>query len=388
MGREPEGVRSASASTIEIDFYYQGTRCRERLKLKPTTSNLKRAARHRAAVIAAIEDGTFDYSVTFPASKNAHKFIRSDRLDNYLAQWLEHKRPTLKASSYRTYKTIVERLIVPKLGHLLLPEVSRPKVRDWLSGLTVGNKRMSNIQTVLRSALTDAVHDDLLQTNPLHGWHYRRNEAPANTGPDPFTREEQSAILGALRPESRPLIQFAFWTGMRPSEYIALEWGDIDWQRMEIHVTKSITAAARGEIEDTKTNAGRRVISLLPPAAEALKQQKAATFMHPSGRIFLWPRSQKPFSGDTDIREKIWRPALLRAGVRYRRLYQARHTFGSMMLSAGEPLAWVSRQMGHRDVVFTARTYARWIPNDSPELGMRAVEMFGQHSQDSVSNDA
>jgi integrase len=48
-----------------------------------------------------------------------------------------------------------------------------------------------------------------------------------------------------------------------------------------------------------------------------------------------------------------------------------------MMLSAGEPLAWVSKQMGHRDVVFTARTYAQWIPNASPELGLKAVEMFG-----------
>ncbi|OBX35623.1 hypothetical protein A8U91_04697 [Halomonas elongata] len=71
-----EGVRIASASTVEIDFYYQGVRCRERLKLQPTPANLRKAARHRAAIIDAIDAGTFDYQVTFPRSKNARKFLR------------------------------------------------------------------------------------------------------------------------------------------------------------------------------------------------------------------------------------------------------------------------------------------------------------------------
>ncbi|RAH37447.1 Arm DNA-binding domain-containing protein [Halomonas sp. SL1] len=372
-----EGVRVTSASTIGIDFYYKGVRCRERLKLKPTPANLKKAARHRAAVIDAIEAGTFDYKVTFPRSKNARKFLRGDRLDNYLRSWLEAKKPTLKASTIRTYDTIIERLIIPELGELLLEEVTRPIVREWVAKLTCGNKRISNILTVLRSALGDAMHDELIDTNPIKGWHYRRNDGPVSSrGPDPFTKEEQEAILAAMRDEVRPLFQFAFWTGMRPSEYIALEWGDIDWQRMEITVSKSSTRDAKGHLEDTKTSAGRRTISLLPPAAQALKAQKRLTRLNPSGRIFLWPRGQQPFRSDADIREKLWRPAVLRSGVRYRTLYQTRHTFASMMLSAGEPLAWVSKQLGHRDVVFTARTYAKWVPNSSPDIGMRAVEMF------------
>lgn len=375
--KQHEGVRAASASTIEIDFYYAGARCRERLKLEPTPANLKKAARHRAAVISAIESGSFDYQITFPRSKNARKFLRGDRLDNYLRQWLGVKKPTLKASTIKTYNTIIEKLIIPELGHLLLAEVSRPIVRNWIATLTCGNKRISNILTVLRSALSDAMHDEVIAVNPLQGWHYRRKENPTlKKGPDPFDRKEQAAILTAMRDQVRPLFQFAFWTGLRPSEYIALEWGDIDWHRMEITVNKSSTYAAKGEIEETKTAAGKRIVALLPPAAEALRAQKAFTLLHPSGRVFLWPKSQKTFRGDSDIREKLWRPAVIRSGVRYRTLYQTRHTFASMMLSAGEPLAWVSKQLGHRDVVFTARTYAKWIPNSSPEVGLKAVEMF------------
>ncbi|RXE48737.1 site-specific integrase [Chromohalobacter israelensis] len=383
MGKQTDfdGVRAASSSTIEIDFYYQGARCRERIKLKPTPANLKKAARHRAAILDSIEADTFDYQVTFPRSKNARKFLRGDRLDHYLREWLNRKRPTLKASTIKTYSKIIEQLIVPALGDRMLPEVTRPAVRDWVATLSCGNKRLGNILTVLRGALADAMHDELIHTNPLQGWHYRRQEKPkAATGPDPFTRDEQARILMAMRDEVRPLFQFAFWTGLRPSEYIALEWGDIDWERKEVRVTKSSTAAAKGEIEDTKTAAGNRVVTLLPPALEALKRQRQYTLLHPSGRVFLWPKSQLPFKSDCDIREKLWRPAVKRSGVRYRTAYQTRHTYGSMMLSAGEPLAWVSKQMGHRDVIFTARTYAQWIPNASPDLGLRAVEMFAQKS--------
>lgn len=78
------------------------------------------------------------------------------------------------------------------------------------------------------------------------------------------------------------------------------------------------------------------------------------------------------------IKESAWIPALKKAGVRYRNPYQTRHTYASMMLSAGENLAWVSNQMGHSDVLITARTYARWISNDEQQ-GKKAIEMFGSN---------
>jgi len=72
----------------------------------------------------------------------------------------------------------------------------------------------------------------------------------------------------------------------------------------------------------------------------------------------------------------MWKPVLKKAGVKYRNPYQTRHTYASMMLSASEPLAWVSKQMGHSSIVTTATKYVRWIPESDPLVGNRAVEMF------------
>jgi integrase len=137
-----------------------------------------------------------------------------------------------------------------------------------------------------------------------------------------------------------------------------------------------LTQGSEEPEEGTKT-APNRDVKLLPPALEALKAQKAFTYLK-GQEIFQNPRTDRRWAGDAPIRKSMWTHALKRAGVRYRRPYQTRHTYASMMLMSGEHIAWVSRQMGHKDWAFTARTYARWIPDDQPEAGNRAVERYAR----------
>jgi hypothetical protein len=50
-----------------------------------------------------------------------------------------------------------------------------------------------------------------------------------------------------------------------------------------------------------------------------------------------------------------------------------RHTFASQLLQEGAPIAYVSRQLGHRDASITLRVYAHWIPDVS---AMKAVNLL------------
>lgn len=372
-----DGVRAASGSTIEIDFYYKNIRCRERIKLQPTPANLKRAFRHRAAILDAIEAGTFDYPTTFPNSKNASKFHgpgSDTTLATYLATWLTMKEPTLKASTLADYTKIINNQIVPVLGGIGITELTRAQVRDWVAAMTCSRKRIANLVSPLRAALDDAVHDDYIQVNPIAGWSYKKTEPPKDTHVDPFTREEQQAILAATRGQFHNLVEFALWSGLRTSELIALQWSDIDYGKNVIRITKAKTAAAEAP-EQPKTAAGTRVVKLLLPAKAALHAQRQYTILQ-NKTIFTNPKTGKPWTGDKQIRESYWRPALLDAGVRYRNPYQTRHTYASMMLSAGEPLAWVAHQMGHTSVLMTAKAYARWIPDADPAAGDKALALW------------
>ena len=134
-------------------------------------------AQHRAAILDAIARGTFDYSVTFPDSKNRFKFAErpqsaGTRLEEYLETWIKGKQQQLKASTWAGYNKIVTMINQTDLGRILLPDLRRTHVRDWCKKQTSSNKWLANVQSVLRSALQEALDDDLIETNPLYGWKY------------------------------------------------------------------------------------------------------------------------------------------------------------------------------------------------------------------------
>lgn len=379
MGRDGRGVRAASESSIEITFMFRGVRCRERISLKPTAANLKKAEQHKAAIEHAISIGTFDYSVTFPGSARAAKFAPDasrETINGFLTRWLAAKEKHIASSTFDGYRKLVTLRLIPALGDTMLVDLKRKTVRDWLDTLEVGNKTLSNIQSCLRSALNDATEEELIELNPLAGWTYSRKAAPPKEDDvDPFSPEEQQAVLGALSGQARNMMQFALWTGLRTSELVALDWGDIDWLREEVMVSRAMTQAGKGKAETTKTAAGRRSVKLLRPAMEALKAQKTHTFLA-DAEVFQNPRTLDRWAGDGPIRKTMWVPAMKKAGIRYRRPYQTRHTYASMMLSAGEHPMWVAKQMGHTDWTMIARVYGRWMPTVNYNAGNKAISAF------------
>jgi integrase len=363
---------------------YRGTRCRERVALKPTAANLKRAEQHRAAILHAIANGVFDYRASFPESKIAARFEDAEAtagdlvtVGDFLDKWLDRQKLERKASTYDTYRKIVIGKLDPWFGKLRLTELKRKHVRDKLATYPAGNKTLGNIQSVLRAALDAAVDDDLVEANPLAGYTYRKKAAPKDDDEiDPFDRDEQAAILAALDGQGSNLVQFAFWTGMRTSELVALDWGDVDFLRGVARVSRALTQHA-DEPEATKTTAGRREVKLLQPALEALTAQKAHTYLK-GQEVFQNPQTSERWAGDQPIRKTLWQWALKRAGVRYRYPYQTRHTYASMMLSSGEHPMWVAQQMGHADWSMIIRRYGRWMPDADSQAGSRAEAVYGK----------
>lgn len=389
-----EGVRPASESSIEIDFYYADHRCRERLKLKPTPANLKRAFLHRAAILDAIERGEFDYATTFPGSKNAAKFTSTasiagtQNVGDYLEMWYQAKLPTLKASTADGYRKAVRGPLLRALGDIPLAELKRADLREMCKSIDSSNKRIANLMSILRTALDDAVADDLIDANPATNFRYERNEPPKEEDDvDPFTADEQAAILKALPDQGRNMVQFALWSGLRTSELVALQWRDIDFERGEIRVRRATTQAAKMRTETTKTTSGNRTVKLLGPARAALEAQRKHTQLA-GEHVFHNPRTGEPWTGDQPIRKTLWQPALRSAGVRYRIPYQTRHTYASMMLSAGEHPMWVANQMGHADWGMIRRIYGKWMPDAAPDAGARAEALFSGKNVDQKADHA
>ena len=382
MGRNGSGVREASSTSYEVTFTFKGTRCRERIKIKPSPTNRKRVENHLGAILDSIDKGVFDYSSTFPDSPRRLQFLdyQGDALllSTYLDNWLEAQKKRLKASTILSY-TKASNLIIEQFPTTILANLRRSDVKMWLSSLKSSNKNIANLQSVLRTALQEAVSDNLIEANPLFGWFYANKKIlKTKDDVDPFDMVEQQAILSELNGQAKNMVQFFFWTGLRPSKLIALQWDDIDWNRNTISVTKSLAQAAN-EFEVTKTESGRREVKILQPAMHALIAQKQHTYLA-NKEIFQNPKTNDVWVGDRPIRQGVWKPALRRAKVKYRRPYQTRHTYASMMLTAGESLPWLAKQLGHSSIITTTSIYAKFIKDAIPDAGEKAVEMFTQNT--------
>ncbi|MBF3683609.1 site-specific integrase [Burkholderia pseudomallei] len=407
MGKQYEGVR-ARGNAIQIDFRFEGERCRETVESEPTPANLKKASEFRASILYAIKQRTFKYAEVFPNSARALRAVERgstmagvpgdiDTFEKYFEAWLDGYKQQVKASTFEGYRKIVDNILIPKFGRLRLAELKRPLIKDWLKEYAAKhkptNKRLGNIQSVLRKALHDAVDDEKIELNPMDGWSFtvveEVKDEDEDDDVDPFPPEDIAAILSKCKEQQeRNLFEFAFWTGLRTSELCALQWGNVDWNAGTVRVRRAATRAGRAAHvkEGPKSKAGRRDVKLLPPALAALKAQKPFSFLLEGGDIFLNPRTGKPWSGDQVIR-LAWVRVLKLAGVRYRNPYQTRHTFASMMLSAGEHPMWVAKQMGHKDWTMIGRIYGRWMPHANPNAGSKAVELFASESRGFVTGD-
>lgn len=375
-----QGVKARGRS-IQIDFYYLGKRCRETIKLAPNKANLIFADRMKATILHEIAIGTFSYQNHFPNSKNATLGIKhsNQTVSQALDDYIQAAKRTCEISTWKNYRSAIEHHLKPAFGDIRLVDLTTSRIKSWIGGLTISNKRINNVLIPLRTIVNDAFADGLIERNPVQRIG---NLSVRFDEPQPFTPAEINGISKELPPQGKNLIQFACWTGLRTSELIALEWSDIDWKAGLIRVRR---ACVNKHIKQPKTKSGERDVKLFPPALEALQDQKRFTFI--SGKqIFHNPRTNTPWETDAQIRKTMWQPALKRAGVEYRNPYQTRHTYASTLLSAGENPLWVAQQMGHKDWGMIRKRYGRWIPEVDSSAGGKVMQFWSQISHKDITS--
>jgi integrase len=366
----------SKSRSIRVIFWYKGIECRETLKLEPTKSNIKYAERLRGEILNAIALGTFNYADYFPQSKRArlfgHIWIKAT-VGELLADYMAIAAKTLEPSTVNGYRKICDAHLFPVFGNIPIKDLSPIIIRTWVTELKITAKTVRNILTPLRNMLDQAVNDGILDRHPLNklvlSKLLNKKTIKSDWEVDPFDQDEIKAILAASCDQVKHLFQFAFFTGLRTSELIALEWNDIDWIKGMARISRAVVLKQE---KGTKTKAGTRDVLLLPPALDALKAQKPHTFLE-GQRVFHNPRTNSPWETDGQIRKTAWTYMLRKAGVRYRNPYQTRHTYASMMLSAGENSLWVAKQMGHRDTEMIIKHYGRWIPDKSTMAGYTPI---------------
>lgn len=352
---------SLNGKKLRITFSYQGEICREQLDIGTSAQAWKSAALLRAEILQKIDIGIFEYASYFPNSKKLEKFGGKKQVytfEEYSHIWLG----TLKVatSSLKAYKVSLNSFWIPALGGMLLGAIKRSDIATIISKSDLAHKTINNYLVAARCMFATALEDGLIEKSPME---FIKQLPVQKREPMPLEIEEIEIVLlymgNNYSSQVLNYFKFAFFTGLRPSELIALRWADIEWQKKIVRVE---VAFVLGEEKDTKTHKVRYV-DLPEPAFEALKSQKLSTLMKKHGRVFENPTTGRPWASHKVPRLSYWKPCLNALGIMARDAYQTRHTYATMMLGVGCSPRYVADQLGHGTLQMLLTTYSKWLPS-------------------------
>lgn len=338
VGRDATGVRRYVERTV------QGTR--------------REAEREVARVVVEVDEGRHVASAPLTFGE-------------LLDRWLDVKRRTVEASTLASYEWIARRYVRPALG---VRKVASLRALDLdalytdLHGRGLSPRTVRICHTVMRQSLEQARRWGLIARNPAVDATpppQRRREV------DPPTVAQVQQLIDAAFSDD-PDFGVYLWvlaaTGCRRGEACALRWTDVDLERGELAIRRSVSQVG-GELreKDTKTHQSRRMAidegTVDVMRTHRLRQRELALALGESV-----PDDALVFS-DADGRP--WRPDVctnrfgrLRStlGLERVRLHDLRHFVASVLGDGGVPIATISSRLGHRDIATTLNLYTHALP--------------------------
>lgn len=332
-----------------ITFYYQSKRYKKSLNIDNTKANRKLALNQIIPEIQyKLNSGEF-----FENIKQREEILTIDDLANISFEIHKNERRDI---TQKRYIRLYELHIKPHFAQTKVDSIKPSALAKWQNSLLehLSGKTVKGIRTIFYTMFEDAIKDDLLTKNPFS--HIKSPKESESREKLPFDMKELLSIINNAPENIKAFFAVGFFTGMRTGEIIGLKWIDVDFDEMIIKVQRS----RRQGIETLpKTKTSIRDVEILDILLPYLKAHQA-NYQSKSGYVFETYMGI-PFNTCDKISAHYWKPLLKNLDIKYRNLYQMRHTFASMMISNGEDILWVSKMLGHKDSSMTLEKYARFI---------------------------
>ena len=285
--------------------------------------------------------------------------------------WSTYKKRGLSGNTMYNVKFQMENHVLKDLGELYVEELTiqdcQRAVNKWSDELP---KSFNTTIMNAKRLINEAVKYGYINRNPMN---FIEKPLKPRKGQfkDFYSPEEFEQFLNACKDFRNEMVYYVFlvlgYTGIRTGELRCLTWGDLDFKENEISITKTAGKNAKGKIKigQPKTSHSVRTIPVRTKVMQELKEWKlkqAKMFLQLGVNTFNNPE-QLVFSNSEN---KVMDPAIVRqwakeickkSGLRFIKIHGFRHTFASMLFSAGVPPKTASVLLGHANIKITMDVY-------------------------------
>lgn len=293
-------------------------------------------------------------------------------LAEWLKEWLEsYKKYTIKQSSYTRYSNVVNRHLVPQLGHYELKNLRTDIIQGYVKATIEENKiAVSTVRghiVILSAALKQAKKEGIIDKNPCEDIILPKKLIKKPVYLDVKEAQKLETVLRNSRDHKKSTaVLFALKTGIRLGELAALKWKDVDFGEQVIHISDSVQRVKNSEksstktkmvFEGTKSYSSNRIIPMNPEIYELLYQYYE-TMKHKGNfsETFVFTNRKNSFI-DPRVYQLYFRHILKKAGIRHVNFHALRHTFATHAASKNMQISVLSRILGHSNVGLTLQLY-------------------------------
>lgn len=302
-----------------------------------------------------------------------NKITLNEFIDRWMIDVAIHR---LRPSTLNTHESIIRNHVKPTVGHLQLKDISpvhlqllySDKLKSGLSKRTV-----KYIHTILHQSLDQATKWGLVARNVANAVD---SPTPDRKPVKPLIKEDVTKLFDALANDRLfPLYVVFLGCGLRRGEALALTVEDVDFDRGELHIRKTLQAL-KGEglvTSEPKTARSRRTVAM-PDFVRAALLEHLAKRKVESKYVFCTVHGT-PFSPRNVLRH--FKIILRRAGLSETiRIHDLRHTFVSYLLSKNTPPRDVQEIVGHASFSTTVDIYGHLMPGAKTNVAKKMDEFF------------
>lgn len=281
------------------------------------------------------------------------------------------------------YQSYLENWVLPRWGELQLDQIKPVAVEEWLDGIKRAKATRAKIRNLMSALFSHAMRYEWTDKNPIK---LVRQSAKRERIPDVLELGELQLLLTKLDTRERTLVLLAAGTGLRVSELLGIRWADVDFDNLELSVTRSIW---HQKIGDCKTEASAKPVPLDGYMAEDLLQwQKKSPYPMNEDWVFASPtmKGEQPYWPDNLMKRYI-KPVARANGI-YKNIgwHTFRHTFGTLLKANGEDVKTVQELLRHANSRITLEVYTQAVTSTKRAAQSKVVRMMisdvGQNAGD------
>lgn len=326
---------------------------------------------------------------------------RKQPLDNFLNEWLIKASKSVRPSTMRGYKQIIEKVIIPRLGKIDIEKLGPQHVQKLFHILQeegLSNRRIQYVRSVLRIALNQAMRWGLVVRNAA-----ALAEPPRvkRTEIKPLTPEQAEQFLDAVKDHRfEAAFHLALHLGLRKGEILGLRWADVDLPKKTLKVTQSLQRV-NGKLvfDDPKSEKSRRTLPLSSHLVTMLKAHRRRQL-----EDLMEYRKETGKEWDTNLvfTTKVGTPveprnlnrsfyAVLeninqqntdqnKPKLPHFRFHDLRHSCATFLLTHGASPKTVQDILGHSQISITLDTYSH-VLEDSKREAIEKIENLFQRKK-------